>query len=304
MSMMKKRMWWLCIVLGIVLCLLVLFLVAGGVEKVRRLVKSPDSYTWEEYQAMSNEEKDELYHRFDSLEDFEAWKETVAPQIVFPDEHWNEPGKEPDEYAWEEYQALSAEKKEAFYQWFASKSDFEGWMEKAKNEETHPTLPIWNKSGKEPKDYSWEEYQSLSYEEKDAFFLWFASKEEFEAWMDAVRPVENAPTVPIWNHPEKKPVEYTWAEYQELTPQEQDAFYLWFDSQKEFEAWMNKAMSQESGNAPTSWDQSGKQPDEYSFAEYQALSSEDQNLFYQWFVSGDAFEEWLNQAEQESDIIK
>lgn len=295
----KKRMLGLCIVLGGIFCLMVLFFLAGGVEKVRMLIKAPDSYTWEEYQAMSNEEKDELYHRFDSMEDFEAWKESVAPQEVFPEYRWDEHGKQPDAYTWEEYQALSSEKQEAFYQWFESKSDFECWMEKAKDKEGAPTFPVWNKPGKQPDEYTWEEYQSLSYEEQDAFFLWFHSREDFEMWMNAAKPVPIAPTAPIWNLPGKTPIEYTWSEYQDLSPQDQDAFYHWFDSQKRFEAWMNKAKSDVSETVSTKWDKPGKQPDEYTWTEYQALSPEEQELFYQWFASKDAFEEWLNQADKE-----
>ena len=40
--------------------------------------------------------------------------------------------KNPDQYTWEEYQMLSPEEQDAFFQWFGSVDAFEAWMEAAK----------------------------------------------------------------------------------------------------------------------------------------------------------------------------
>lgn len=299
MNKKQKKILCLCVVLGGVLCLMVLFLLSGGIEKIRMLIKPPSSYTWDEYEAMSNEEKDELFDRFDSMEDFESWKESVQPKETEPDFHWDEPGKKPNDYTWEEYQSLTSDKKEAFYQWFGSQADFEAWLEHAKSTESEPSLPDWNKPGKQPDEYTWLEYQALSIEDRDAFFLWFASEDAFETWMNKAKPAESTQTDPVWKLPGKKPKEYTWAEYQALSPQDQDAFYHWFSSRKAFETWMNRVKPDENDSINAIWDKPGKKPDEYTWAEYQALSPEDQELFYQWFDSMDDFEAWMEKAEKE-----
>lgn len=302
MNKKQKKIRLLCCVLGIVLCFMVLFVCLGGVAKVRNMLrnnKSPDSFTWEEYQSMSHEEQDELFQRFDSLEAFEEWKDSVQPKETEPDFSWNEPGKLPNEYTWEEYQTLTAVQKEAFYLWFESATAFETWKNQAEPEENTFPEPTWNDQQKQPDEYSWQEYQALTLEEQDAFFLWFDSTDDFEAWMNGVKPTEIAPDDLSWDIPGKKPKDYTWEEYQALTPEEQDAFYLWFDSMQAFEAWMELAKPNENETENAVWNKPGKHPDEYTWAEYQALTPEDQDLFYQWFPSREAFETWIDQSEKE-----
>lgn len=204
--------------------------------------KDPDQYTWEEYQALSNEEQDAFFLWFDTEDAFESWMETAKPKESTPlDLTWDKPGKDPDAYAWEEYQALSAEEQEVFYQWFNSEMEYEAWLERAKPEEDASPIADWSEAEKKPDMYTWEEYQALSYEEQDAFFLWFETEDAFEAWMNAVKPEEGEATAPSWEKTGKTPNEYTWEEYQALSLEEQDAFYLWFGSVEAFEAWMAAA---------------------------------------------------------------
>ena len=295
MNKKRKIILWLSLILGIVLTLLVLFIVLGGVGKIRRMFKEPSSYTWEEYQAMDHEEQDALYERFDSAEDFEAWMESAQPKETEPDFVWDEPGKTPDAYTYEEYMALTSEQKEAFYQWFGSVDEFESWLNQAQAEILTTQPPVWNDRGKQPDAYTWAEYQALTPEEQDAFFLWFASREAFEAWMNAARPMEEDSTKPVWDLSGKTPEAYTWEEYQALSPEKQDAFYLWFGSKEAFEAWMESAQPDED-SLPESWNKPGKQPNEYTWEEYQALAPEEQDLFFLWFDSVDDFEAWMSQA--------
>ena len=56
-----------------------------------------------------------------------------------------------------------------------------------------------------------------------------------------MKPTESNEPELEWNNSGKNPNEYTWAEYQALTPQEQDAFFLWFGNVEAFEEWMNAA---------------------------------------------------------------
>jgi hypothetical protein len=230
----KKRITLLsvCAAVGLILC--------GAALLIFTDRKAPDAYTWDEYQNMSAKEQDQLFQRFDSTEDFEAWKESVQPQVTEPDFQWNEPEKLPVEHSWEEYSALTEEQKEAFFQWFDSKDAFESWMGDAKPEETTATLPSWEEQEKAPDEYSWDEYQALSPEDQDAFYLWFGSKDAFESWMEAAKPQQTVPAA-IWDKPGKTPDRYTFDEYQALTPQEQDLFYQWFSSRDAFEAWLDQA---------------------------------------------------------------
>ena len=289
MNKKQKKLLWIFLTLGVVLCLVLVILL--GLQKQQK-DKEPGDYTWDDYNAMSNEEKDAFYERFESAEDFEEWQESVQPTETEFDFQWNEPGKAPNEYTWEEYQALTPEKQEAFYQWFESITDFEAWMESVQIPEE--TTPTWDKPGKTPKEYTLEEYQALSPEEQDAFFLWFASADEFLAWMNEAIPEPEEVEEPDW---EKTPQDYTWEEYLSLTPQEQEAFYGWFGSLEEFEAWMNTVKPVET--MPESWDKPGKAPNEYTWEEYQELTPEEQDLFYLWFDTRDDFEAWMEEARAE-----
>ena len=81
-----------------------------------------------------------------------------------------------------------------------------------------------NTETKAPNEYTWEEYQALSLEEKDAFYLRFDSKSAFEEWVEFVKPVEKEPDILKWNESDKLPNEYTWEEYQSLSLEKKDAF--------------------------------------------------------------------------------
>ena len=198
----------------------------------------PNTYTWEEYQALSSEEQEAFYQWFGSIEVFETWKNAVQPEETLPVSFVIAPDKDPEDYTWEEYQAMSAKEQDEFFQYFDSVDAFEAWLEAIKSEETL----TWDRPGKQPDEYTWEEYQELSPEEQDAFFLWFTSVRSFETWMETVKPRETTASVVDWQNADKKPDEYTWEEYQELSPEEQDAFFLWFGSVEAFEAWMSEAI--------------------------------------------------------------
>ena len=174
---------------------------------------------------------------------------------------------------------------------------FEAWMESVQPDETEPSTPEWNKPGKLPNEYTWDEYQQLTNEEKDAFFIWFGSVEAFEAWMERVHPSESEPSTPGWNKPGKLPSEYTWDEYQRLTNEEKDAFFLWFGSVEAFEAWMERVHPSETDPSMPEWNKPGKLPSEYTWAEYLQLTNEEKDAFFLWFGSVEAFEAWMYMAQ-------
>ena len=259
--------------------------------------KNPDAFTWEEYQALDAREKDAFYSWFDSEAAFEKWLKTVSPtESVEPTEKWNKEGKKPDAYTWEEYQALSSKEQEAFYRWFDSLQAFEAWMESVKPEETTEPVEKWNKEGKKPDAYTWEEYQALCSKEQEAFYQWFDSLQAFEAWMESVKLEETTEPVEKWNKEGKKPDAYTWEEYQALSSKEQEAFYQWFDSLQAFEAWMESVKPEETTKPAEKWNKEGKKPDAYTWEEYQSLTPEEQDAFFSWFESVDAFEAWMEKV--------
>ena len=300
--MKNKSMWWVLAALGVILCAAMLLM---GKNKEQQLPE--ETYTteqihfdgvdtWEEYQALSPEDQEAFYQQFGSAEAFEAWIVSVKPEATLPDFIWNIDGKQPDAYTWEEYLALSLEKQEAFFLWFETEADFEAWIESVKPAETTVSVMQWNKTGKQPNQYTWEEYQALSQEEQEAFFLWFERETDFEAWMASVKPADTSAPVMQWDKAEKQPNQYTWEEYQALSPEEQEAFYHWFDTKKAFESWMKTAKPAETTEPVLNWDRPGKSPSEYTWEEYEALSPEEQEAFYLWFGTKTAFETWMNGA--------
>jgi hypothetical protein len=261
--------------------------------------KEPDEYTWEEYGALTREEQEAFANWFASEDAFKNWLETARPvETTVPTDHWDKPGKVPNEYSWDEYQSLSPVDQDAFFRWFESVDAFEAWMKSVKPEETTPPAPGWDKPGKLPSEYTWEEYEALSIEDQDAFFLWFGSVDAFENWMKSTKPTQPTEPAPVWNKPGKLPSEYTWEEYQKLSPEDQDAFFLWFGSVDAFEKWMNAVNPVDTTNPVPGWNKPGKQPDEYTWEEYEALSPEEKDAFFLWFASVEAFEAWMDAAKQ------
>ena len=258
--------------------------------------KKPNEYTWAEYQALNAEDKESFYYWFESVEAFLTWERANNPvSVVTEVSKWNKAGKEPKDYTWEEYEALSGEDQERFYQWFGSKAAFENWVASAKPKETVAPIGQWDKAGKPPREYTWEEYEALSDVDQEKFDQWFGTRANFEAWMVSVKPKETAPVEEGWNKTGKQPDQYTWEEFEGLTAQEQDQFYQWFGTQEAFEAWMTSVKPVENV-AEDNWNKAGKQPDQYTWEEYQALTPEEQDTFFLWFASVEAFEQWMNAA--------
>ena len=285
---MQKRL----LIFTFALCAALLFLGKSSWPDGLIIGKKPDRYTWEEYEALSREEKDVFFEWFDSVEAFEAWMKDARPEESAPViREWDQPEKLPDTFTWDEYKALTPAEQEAFYQWFGSVEAFEAWKNAAQPEQTLPAdfviAPDQN-----PEDYTWEAYQAMSAEEQDAFFQYFDSVDAFEAWLEAVRPTESF----IWDRPGKRPDAYTWEAYQALSPEEQEAFFRWFDSVESFEMWMETVRPGEATAPITDWQNADKQPDAYTWEEYQQLSPEEQDAFFLWFDSVEAFEAWMTEA--------
>ena len=108
---------------------------------------------------------------------------------------WDNGGKLPTEYTWEEFCALGDAEQEAFYEWFYTPEAFEAWMMSVKDDQEQEPNGVgeypWDNGGKLPTEYTWEEFCALSDVEQEAFFEWFDSPEMFEVWMNSTVQTEN-----------------------------------------------------------------------------------------------------------------
>ena len=94
----------------------------------------------------------------------------------------------------------------------------------------------WDNGGKTPDQYTWEELQALTDIQKEYFFEWFDSAEEYEKWLNNARPKKPSETMP-WDNGGKPPDQYTWEEMQALTDVQKERFFEWFESAEKFETW-------------------------------------------------------------------
>ena len=106
----------------------------------------------------------------------------------FPPAPWETEGaKQPKDYSWAEFEALSGEYQMIFQKSFKKFEDFEKWMEEAQSQGTQ-AYP-WEKEGaKQASEYTWEEFQSLSPELQMAFQYSFGSIENYDVWLRANEP--------------------------------------------------------------------------------------------------------------------
>ena len=193
-------------------------------------VKQPDEYTWEEYEDLSETEKNAFFECFDDVIDFDAWLTDAQANAKLP---WEKGGKQPDEYTWADYEALSAFDQDAFFESFDSAEDFERWMNKVTGNGYIP----WEEDGaKQPDEYTWEEYEALSETAKKAFIESFRDMADFDEWVMDAQANAKLP----WDNGGKQPSEYTWEEYEALNGFQQDAFFESFDSVEDYEDWFEK----------------------------------------------------------------
>jgi len=255
--------------------------------------KQPEDYTLEEYEDL--EDPQQLAFRVClGEEEFEAWLlDAQNPEAVNP---WEIPGaKQPKDYTWEEFQALTIAQQMAF-QNHLGETGFQAWLDKIQKElNKNP----WEFSGaKQPKDYTWAEYEALTAAQQMAFQQYLGAK-GFEDWLSKVqeKPVEK-PVENPWEKPgAKQPKDYTWAEFEALTAAQQTAFqkYLGADA---FNAWLDKVQNQVESNP---WDAPGaKQPQDYTWAEFEALTA-GQQMAFQKYLGEAGFESWLNRVQNQTE---
>ena len=284
--------------------------------------KQPSEYTWAEFEALSPALQMEFQKYFGNIDAFDAWMQKAqgngneAPEETQEPYPWEIPGaKQPSEYTWAEFEALASDYQIAFQNAFSSIDAFEAWRQKVQgntNEEPgeepgqqEGSYP-WEKTGaKQPSEYTWAEFEALAPEHQIAFQKAFDSIDAFDAWMQKAQGNGNegsggaVETYPWEKTGAKQPSEYTWAEFEALSPEYQMAFQKAFDSIDAFDAWMQKAQGNgNEGSGGTEgtypWEKPGaKKPEEYTWAEFEALEPEYQIAFQFAFDTSDGFDKWL-----------
>ena len=114
--------------------------------------------------------------------------DTATPSQATPDSvvsPWENGGKQPKDYTYEEFDALSAEQQLEFQESFKSTDEFNEWLNKA--QWVAVEVP-WENGGKQPEDYTWEEFEALSDEQQMAFQNSFEDNKDFENWYYKVSP--------------------------------------------------------------------------------------------------------------------
>lgn len=202
--MKKKQPKWLTlsIVAGIAVLLVAIVLFACLQKE-----KMPQDYTWADFEALSPEEQLVFPDRFENMEEFNDWLNRVQgnateaagtgpvktepvdtapiPTIVLGD-------KDPSDFTWEDYQALTPDQQMVFPDAFDSMESFHAWMNRVQpngpTKESPPDSLNMDLAEKKPEDYTWEDYLALSMEQQMLFPDYFERYEDFEVWWKKTAP--------------------------------------------------------------------------------------------------------------------
>lgn len=93
-------------------------------------------------------------------------------------------------------------------------------------------------------EYTFDEFNSLTGEEQMNFQNEFESIDAFDEWLNEVNPKENEDVlleedIP-WMNGGKKPEEYTWEEFNDLSGALQIKFQSAFENENGFDNWLNE----------------------------------------------------------------
>ncbi len=214
---------------------------------------------------------------------------------------WENGGKQPPEYTWAEFEALTPGQQMKFQSYFESSDLFEAWRQNAQGEPPEEEIYLpWENGGKQPSAYTWAEYEALNPGQQMKFQDSFGSAELFDEWRQSVQGSDPGSDVYLpWENGGKQPSDYTWAEFEALNEGQQMAFQDSFGSFELFDAWMQRAQGSDPGNdVYLPWENGGKQPSEYTWAEFEALNEGQQMAFQNSFGSFELFEAWMQRAQQ------
>jgi hypothetical protein len=246
--------------------------------------KHPKDYNLEEFENLTGDQQI-AFQKHLGTAGFEEWLKKVQRETG--KNPWELPNaKKPEDYTWTDFSALTADQQIAFQKYLGT-AGFEAWMKKAQSETGKNP---WELPGaKQPKDYTWAEFEALTSSQQIAFQEYLGTA-EFEAWMEKA---QSEIGVNPWELPgAKQPEDYTWAEFEVLTGSQQIAFQEYL-GEAGFEAWMEKALSEKGLNP---WEIPGaKQPEDYTWEEFETLTGS-QQIAFQNYLGIDAFIAWMERV--------
>lgn len=250
--------------------------------------KQPADYTWEEYDALTGAQQ-KAFKAYLGVEVYGKWLDGVRETAdVKP---WDEIGaKQPEEYSWEEYEALPTVHQIAF-QHYLGLDAFTLWLN---NVQGQLVATPWDEPGaKQPADYTWEEFEALTGSQQ-MIFQYSLGTAGFQHWLEEAQRQEEV--FPWETEGAKQPADYTLKEFEILTPAQQMAFQavLGFDA---FDAWLNHSQVQ---NVTYPWEKAGaKQPAAYTWKEFESLTPE-QQMAFQDTLGAEEFDEWMNRVQNQN----
>ncbi len=156
--------------------------------------RNPEDFTWEEYHALTPEEQAVFPDYFDSYDEYIKWYDDVYEdiskyeEISINDDFLN--GKYPEHFTWEEYQALTSEEQAMFPDCFYSLDEYKRWYESVQEDiSNYEEISINDDflNGRNPEDFTWEEYEALTTEEQAMFPDYFDSYDEYLQWMETAK---------------------------------------------------------------------------------------------------------------------
>lgn len=291
------------VLVAAICCICILFAWNDG-KKVT-FDKPVDEYSYEEFLAFSKEQQIAFQRAFDTFADFQAWMDREAPPTPTEadmDLPWEKAGaKRPEEYTLEEFELLDPGAQIAFQSAFEDTDGFDLWLNKVKDQESEEEKEVfpWQKEPEKPLDtYTWEEYEGWGADTQIAFQSAFPSFQDFENWLSNVHPEDSQKVNPFLG---QNLTGYTWEAFLRMTPEDQIMFQNAFPSGEDFASWMERAEAeqQEKTSEGYPWQvPGGKQPEDYTWEEFENLTGEEQIAFQKAFGTEDGFFEWFEKNHQ------
>lgn len=214
----------------------------------------------------------------------------------------------PAGYTWEQYQEMTSEEKLAFQKSFGDMDEYKKWYEdqQASNEDENVLLRL-DLNERNPEDYTWEEYQELTPEEKAVFPDCFKDMNAYNEWYDKNKEdnedkeefesdeAEDSSVSIDLNG--KNPKDYTWEEYQKLAPEEKAVFPDCFKDMNAYNEWYEKNKEETVGeDFSVSIDLNGRNPEDYTWEQYQALTQDEKAIFPDYFENMEAYKTWYERV--------
>lgn len=211
--------------------------------------RAPSDFTWEEYQNLTPDQQAAFPDYFESLDAYKSWFEAASDSmeiIPLEDDYLN--GRDPASFTWKEFTRLTPDQQAEFPDCFESLDAYQAWYqsvcENAAENEEEIHLDNDFLDGKKPTDFTWEEYQNLTTEQQAVFPDYFESLDAYQSWCESVHPIEAADTDESILEDDylngKDPANFTWEEYQNLTPDQQAMLPDYFESYDAFLEWKDK----------------------------------------------------------------